>query len=156
MLSVRDKEINLSLSSCMLYLGGLFVIFHVDYCVCILIFALMKRDSVADERRSCSAGRRHEKLSMSKQAPVIHMLLVHLAICGLFTPKLNFIHTTKILAYLSRIAENQIDLFETIIVRLIASSNLTTCCHCGRKKSKLSQLCRHFSPAVQFQIEISL
>ena len=43
------------------------------------------------------------------------------------------------------------DVFDSIIVRLIASSNLTTCCHCRRKKSKLSQLCRHFSPAVQFQ-----
>ena len=48
------------------------------------------------------------------------------------------------------------DVFDTTIVRLIASSNLTTCCHCGRKKSKLSQLCRHISPAVQFQMEISL
>lgn len=48
------------------------------------------------------------------------------------------------------------DLFDTIIVRLIAYSNLTTCCHCARKKSKLSQLCRHLSPAVQFQMEISL
>lgn len=43
------------------------------------------------------------------------------------------------------------DVFDFITVWFIASSNLTTCCHCRRKKSKLSQLCRHFSPAVQFQ-----
>ena len=43
------------------------------------------------------------------------------------------------------------DVFDFITVWFIASSNLTTCSHCRRKKSKLSQLCRHFSPAVQFQ-----
>lgn len=71
-------------------------------------------------------------------------------------PKAEFLARLKILAYFTKIAENQIYLFHTVIVGLIASSNLTTCCHCGRKKSKLSQLCRHLSPAVQFQIEISL
>ena len=53
-----------------------------------LTLALKKRDSFA-ERRLCSAGRGHEKLSISKQTPVIHVLEKHMAICRLLT-KMNF------------------------------------------------------------------
>lgn len=47
------------------------------------------------------------------------------------------------------------NLFDSVLVRFILSNNLTTCFLCGRKKSELSQLCRHRLPAVEFQMEIS-